>query len=44
MTKGDWMDLTVLERRKYNLLSETLDLSRQLGWPCGRSPSSDWRR
>lgn len=31
MTKSDWMDLTVLERRKYNLLSEVMDLSRQLG-------------
>lgn len=31
MTKGDWMDLTVLERKKYNLLSEVMDLSRQLG-------------
>ena len=31
MTKSDWMDLTVLERKKYNCLSEVLDLSRQLG-------------
>ena len=31
MTKGDWLDLTVLERRKYNLLVETMDLSQQLG-------------
>lgn len=31
MTKGDWMDLTVLERKQYNLLSEVMDLSRQLG-------------
>lgn len=31
MTKNDWLDLTVLERRKYNLLSEVMDLSRQLG-------------
>ena len=31
MTKSDWMDLTVLERKKYNLLSEVMDLSRQLG-------------
>ena len=30
MTKGDWMDLTVLERKKYNCLSEVMDLSRQL--------------
>ena len=27
MTKSDWLDLTVLERRKYNLLSEVMDLS-----------------
>lgn len=31
MTKSDWMDLTVLERKKYNLLSEVMDLSKQLG-------------
>lgn len=37
MTKGDWMDLTVLERRKYNLLSETMDLSRQLGEAMDRN-------
>ena len=37
MTKGDWLDLTVLERRKYNLLSETLDLSQQLGEAMDRS-------
>lgn len=30
MTKSDWMDLTVLERKKYNLLSEVMDLSKQL--------------
>lgn len=30
MTKSDWMDLTVLERKKYNCLSEVMDLSRQL--------------
>ena len=31
MTRGDWLDLTVLERKKYNFLSETLDLSQQMG-------------
>lgn len=31
MTKGDWLDLTVLARKKYNLLGETMDLSCQLG-------------
>ena len=29
MTKGDWLDLTVLERRKYNLLVETLAAAHQ---------------
>ena len=37
MTKSDWMDLTVLERKKYNCLSEVLDLSRQLGEALDRS-------
>ena len=37
MTKSDWMDLAVLERKKYNLLSETLDLSQQLGEALDRS-------
>lgn len=31
MTKSDWLDLTVLERQKYNHLSELMDLTRQLG-------------
>lgn len=31
MTRGDWMDLAVLERKKYNCLSEVMDLSGQLG-------------
>ena len=31
MTKSDWMDLAVLERKKYSLLSEVMDLSKQLG-------------
>lgn len=31
MTKSDWMDLSVLERKKYNLLSEVMDLTKQLG-------------
>lgn len=30
MTGSEWMDLTVLERKKYNYLSETLDLTTQL--------------
>lgn len=27
MTGAEWMDLTVLERKKYNDLSEALDLT-----------------
>ena len=37
MTKGDWLDLTVLERKKYNQLSEVMDLSRQLGEAMDRN-------
>ena len=31
MNASDWLDLTVLERKKYNYLSETLDLTQQIG-------------
>ncbi len=31
MTKSEWLDLTVLERKKYNLLSEVMDVSQQMG-------------
>ena len=37
MTKDDWLDLTVLERKKYNLLSEVMDLSKQLGEAMDRN-------
>lgn len=37
MTRSDWLDLTVLERKKYNLLSEVMDLSRQLGEALDRN-------
>ena len=37
MTKSDWMDLAVLERKKYNYLSEVMDLSRQLGEALDRN-------
>ena len=37
MTAGEWMDLTVLERKKYNDLTEALDLTRQLGESMDRS-------
>ena len=37
MTRSDWLDLTVLERKKYNLLSEVMDLSQQLGEAMDRN-------
>ena len=37
MTKSDWLDLTVLERKKYNLLSEVMDLSQQMGEALDRN-------
>lgn len=37
MTKGDWLDLTVLERKKYNCLSEVMDLSQQMGEAMDRN-------
>lgn len=37
MTKGDWLDLTVLERKKYNHLSEVMDLSQQMGEALDRN-------
>lgn len=37
MTRGDWLDLTVLERKKYNCLSEVMDLSRQMGEALDRN-------
>lgn len=37
MTKGDWLDLTVLERKKYNCLSEVSDLTRQIGEAMDRN-------
>ena len=37
MTRSDWLDLTVLERKKYNRLSEVMDLSQQLGEALDRS-------
>ena len=36
MTKSEWLDLTVLERRKYNHLSEVMDLSQQMGETLNR--------
>lgn len=37
MTAGEWMDLTVLERKKYNNLAEVLDLTKQLGESLDRN-------
>ena len=37
MTKGDWLDLSVLERKKYNCLSEVMELSRQMGEALDRA-------
>ena len=37
MTKGDWLDLSVLERKKYNLLSEVSDLTQQMGQAMDRN-------
>ena len=31
MNASDWLDLTVLERKKYNYLNEALDLTQQIG-------------
>lgn len=43
MNKGDWLDLTVLERKKYNYLSEVMDLSQQLGEALDRNDSVSMR-
>ena len=37
MTKSDWLDLAVLERKKYNYLSEVWDLSQQMGQAMDRN-------
>ena len=39
MNRGDWMDLTVLERKRYNCLSEVMDLSQQMGEALDRNDS-----
>lgn len=43
MTKGDWLDLTVMERKKYNCLSEVVDLSRQMGEVLDRNDDVSMR-
>ena len=37
MTTSDWMDLTVMERKKYNYLCEVMDLSQQIGATLDRN-------
>ena len=37
MNTSQWMDLTVLERKKYNYLCEVLDLTQQLGQSMDRN-------
>ena len=39
MNRGDWMDLTVLERKRYNCPSEVMDLSQQMGEALDRNDS-----
>ena len=37
MTKNDWLELTVLERKKYNCLLEVEDITRQLAEALDRN-------
>lgn len=37
MSGAEWLDLTVLDRKKYNYLTETLDLTRQLAEALDRN-------
>lgn len=37
MTKNDWLELTVLERKKYNCLVEVEDVTRQLAEALDRN-------
>ena len=37
MTRNDWMELTVLERKKYNCLLEVEDVTRQLAEALDRN-------
>lgn len=37
MTKNDWLELTVLERKKYNCLLEVEDVTRQLAGALDRN-------
>lgn len=37
MTRDDWLELTVLERKKYNYLTEVQDVTRQLAESLDRN-------
>lgn len=37
MTRNEWLELTVLERKKYNFLLEVEDVTRQLGQALDRN-------
>ena len=37
MNSSEWMDLTVLERKKYNFLGEVEDLTQQLAQALARN-------
>ena len=37
MTRNEWMELTVLERKKYNCLLEVEDVTRQLAEALDRN-------
>jgi len=37
MSRDDWLELTVLERKKYNYLTELQDLTRQIGETLDRN-------
>lgn len=37
MTGNEWMDLTVLERKKYNYLGEVMDLTEQMAQTLDRN-------
>ena len=43
MTGSEWMDLAVLERKKYNFLNEVMDLSQQMGGVLDRGDEVSFR-
>ena len=44
MTKDDWLELTVLEKKKYNYLVEIEDITRQLAESLDRNDQVSARR